>query len=252
MTVSVVMPAYNAEATIASAMASVRDQTDAGWELIVVDDGSTDRTAEIAAAAAAADKRIRLIRQRNQGVAAARNAAIEAATGRYLAFLDADDLWLPSKLERQLRFMSLRSSALSATAYRRQWGDKLGPFFHVPELITYATSLGSRPFISITVMVDTAQVRVRMPNISRGSLLPEDLVAWLGILRTGVVAHGLDEDLARYRSTEGSRSCSKAKCAYQVWRVYRDIERLDLARSSWYFAQYAWRSVASRVPWLWA
>src|SRR5688500_7031207 len=141
MTVSVVMPAYNAEATIASAMASVRAQTYAGWELIVVDDGSTDRTAEIAAGAAATDKRIRVIRQRNQGVAAARNAAIEAATGRYLAFLDADDLWLPSKLERQLCFMCLRSAALSATAYRRQWGDKLGPFFHVPELITYETSL---------------------------------------------------------------------------------------------------------------
>lgn len=251
MTVSVVMPAYNAEATIASAMASVCDQTYEDWELILVDDGSTDRTAELAGSAAASDKRIRLIRQRNQGVAAARNAAIEAATGRYLAFLDADDLWLPTKLERQVGFMSRRGSALSATAYRRQWGDKLGPFFHVPELITYQTSLSSRPFISITVMVDTAQVRVRMPNIGRGSLIPEDLVAWLGILRTGVVAHGLDEDLARYRTTEGSRSCNKAKCAYQVWRVYRDIERLDLASSSWYFAHYAMRSLVSRLPWLW-
>ena len=252
MTVSVVMPAYNAASTIGSAMRSVALQTHRDWELIVVDDGSTDQTAELAAAAAAADRRIRLIRQRNQGVAAARNAGIEAATGRYLAFLDADDTWLPEKLQRQRAFMQARGSAFSATGYRRAWGDRIGPFFHVPELITYETSLKSRPFISITVMVDSDQVRVRMPRIARGSLIPEDLVAWLAILRTGIVAHGLDEDLARYRVTAGSRSSSKLKCAYQVWRVYRDFERLDVASSSWYFAHYAMRSVASRVPWLWA
>jgi len=252
MIVSVVMPAYNAEATIWSAMTSVQLQTHEDWELIVVDDGSADRTAELAQRAAANDKRIRVIRQRNLGVAAARNAAIEAATGRYLAFLDADDAWLPEKLQRQLSFMSLRGSAFSATGYRRQWRHKLGPVFHVPEVITYETSLKSRPFISITVVVDSKQVRVRMPNIGRGSLIPEDLVAWLGILRTGVVAHGLDEDLARYRVVKGSRSCNKVKCACQVWRVYRDFERLDLASSSWYFAHYALHSVASRVPWLWA
>lgn len=251
-TVSVVMPAYNAAATIGSSIASVQQQTRGDWELIVVDDGSTDRTAELAETAAAEDPRIRVIRQRNRGVAAARNAGIDSARGRYLAFLDADDTWLPAKLERQLSFMSLKRSAFSATAYRRQWGDRLGPVFRVPEVITYTTSLKSRPFISITVMVDREQVRVRMPSITRGSLIPEDLVAWLEILRTGVVAHGLDEDLARYRVIEQSRSSNKLKCAYQVWRVYRDFEHLDLARSSWYFTHYAVRSVASRVPWLWA
>lgn len=252
MTVSVVMPAYNTEATILSAMMSVRLQTCQDWELIVVDDGSTDGTAELAQAAAATDGRIRLIRQCNRGVAAARNAAIEAATGRYLAFLDADDAWLPDKLSRQLSFMSERGAAFSATGYRREWGHKLGPVFHVPEVITYETSLKSRPFISITVMADREQVRVRMPDIGRGSLIPEDLVAWLGILRTGIVAHGLDEDLARYRVRPGSRSSNKVKCACQVWRVYRDFERLDLASSSWYFSHYAFNSLASRVPRLWA
>ncbi len=252
MTVSVVMPAFNAEATIASAVASVRRQTRGDWELIVVDDGSADRTAALAEMAAALDRRIRVIRQRNQGVSAARNAGIEAATGRYLAFLDADDTWLPGKLQRQVSFMSAGERAFSVTGYRRQWGDRLGPVFHVPEVITYETSLKSRPFISITVMVDREQVRVRMPSIARGSLIPEDLVAWLAVLRTGIVAHGLDEDLARYRVMNGSRSSNKMKCAYQVWRVYRDFERLDLASSCWYFSHYAARSVATRVPWLWA
>jgi teichuronic acid biosynthesis glycosyltransferase TuaG len=250
--VSVVMPAYNAEATLESSIRSVQAQTREDWELIVVDDGSADRTVELAQAAAAADPRIRVIRQRNRGVAAARNVGIDAARGRYLAFLDADDTWLPGKLSRQLAFMSWHDSALSATAYRRQWRDRLGPLFHVPDVITYETSLKSRPFISITVMVDTWQVRVRMPSIARGSLIPEDLVAWLSILRDGVVAHGLDEDLARYRVMDQSRSSNKLKCAYQVWRVYRDFERLDVVSSSWYFTHYAVRSVASRIPWLWA
>lgn len=250
--VSVVMPAYNAEATICSAMMSVCLQTHEDWELIVVDDGSTDRTSELAQTAAANDKRIRVIRQSNRGVAAARNVAIEAATRRYLAFLDADDAWLPNKLRRQLSFMSPRGYAFSATGYRREWRHKLGPLFHVPEVITYETSLKSRPFISITVMIDSEQVKVRMPNIGRGSLIPEDLVAWLSILRTGIVARGLDEDLARYKVTDNSRSSNKLKCAYQVWRVYRDFERLNLRSSSWYFTNYALRSLTSRVPWLWA
>src|SRR5690349_24440198 len=115
MTVSVVMPAFNAEATIASAVASVRRQTRGDWELVVVDDGSADRTAALAEMAAALDRRIRVIRQRNQGVSAARNAGIEAATGRYLAFLDADDTWLPGKLQRQVSFMSAGERAFSVT-----------------------------------------------------------------------------------------------------------------------------------------
>ncbi|HYG55797.1 MAG TPA: glycosyltransferase family 2 protein [Burkholderiales bacterium] len=249
--VSVILPAYNAAATLGFAVQSVRRQTWRDWELIVVDDGSRDGTAELAQELARLEGRLRLIRQPNRGVSAARNAGIEAARGRYLAFLDADDLWLPRKLARQLEFMRRIGSPFSATAYRRQWGARLGPVFHVPRLITYETSLKSRPFISITVMADREQVRVRMPDIGRSSRIPEDLVAWLAILRTGVVAHGLDEDLARYRMVQGSRSANKLACAYQVWRVYRDFERLDVPSASWYFAHYAVRSVGTRVPWLW-
>jgi len=249
--VSVVLPAYNAARTLAGSIASVRAQTWSDWELIVVDDGSRDATAELAQELGRLDRRIRLIRQRNRGVSAARNAGIDAARGRYLAFLDADDRWLPRKLARQLEFMQSIDSPFSATAYRRQWGARLGPVFHVPRVITYETSLKSRPFISITVMLDREQVRVRMPEIGPASRIPEDLVAWLAILRTGVVAHGLDEDLARYCVTRGSRSANKLACAYQVWRVYRDFERLDVPSASWYFAHYAVRSVGTRVPWLW-
>jgi len=118
--VSIIMPAFNATLTLPHSLASVRQQNYPYWELLVIDDGSSDNTAAYTAEQARNDPRIKLIRQTsNQGVAAARNAGIAAAQGQYIAFLDADDLWLPNKLSRQITAMQENSATVSMTAYYR-------------------------------------------------------------------------------------------------------------------------------------
>jgi teichuronic acid biosynthesis glycosyltransferase TuaG len=236
--VSIVMPAFNAQAYLGETMESVLAQSRAEWELIVVDDCSTDGTYEIAAAYGARDTRIRVVRlERSSGPAMARNAAIEAASGRYVAFLDSDDLWLPQKLERQLDFMRRRGAALGFTAYRRISADgaRVGRMIHVPPRLDYRALLGNTAIATSTAIVD----RARVGPIRMVKTYYDDFALWLEITRRGFYAVGLDEDLMRYRVVAGSVSRNKGRSAMMVWRTYREVERLGLIQSSWAFARYA-------------
>ena len=126
--VSIISPAYNAAAFIEQAVKSVQAQDYQNWEMLITDDCSNDNTREIVAALNKIDPRVKLIKQpKNGGPAAARNASVLAATGRYVAFLDSDDWWLPEKLGRQLEFMQRHNAALSYTSYRRVDRDGLNP-----------------------------------------------------------------------------------------------------------------------------
>lgn len=239
--VSIITPAFNASRTIGQTIRSVQGQTFQNWEMIVVDDRSTDDTCAIVKNFAASDSRIRLQQQLiNGGPARARNAALKTAEGRYIAFLDSDDYWLPEKLERQLTFMTAKDVALSYTFYRRfrEGGESLEPLVQLPRTLAYKDLLKNTAIACLTVMVD----RERTGPIEFPVIRHEDYALWLRLLKQGFVAHGLMEDLARYRVSGGSVSGNKLKSATWVWNIYRTVEKLSLPYASWCFVNYVWNA----------
>jgi teichuronic acid biosynthesis glycosyltransferase TuaG len=245
--VSIVTPAHNAERFLAETIRSVQAQTYAHWEMWIVDDLSTDRTSTIVAEFAAADHRIRRLGlDKNHGPAAARNAGMDAARGRFVAFLDADDLWLPEKLARQLAFAEQTGAPFTFTSYHMidEQGRALGRSVRVPESIDYRGLLKNTTIGCLTVMLDRERLgSARMPALRKH----EDLALWFELLKRGLVARGLQEDLARYRIVRGSRSRDKLATATHMWSVYREVEKLSLLDSLWCYTHYAWR--ASRRHW---
>ena len=236
--ISIVMPAYNAARFLPETIASVVAQTCRDWELLVADDCSTDDTRRVVARHAAGDARIRLIAlPRNGGPAMARQAALEVARGRFIAFLDSDDLWLPGKLQRQLEFMRSTGVAFSCTAFRRisADGSRAGRIVHVPPRLTYHQLLGNTAVATSTAVLD----RDLTGPFRMVKTYYDDFALWLEITRRGFPACGLDEDLMRYRVTGGSVSRNKLRSAMKVWRLYRDVERLSLGPAYWAFARYA-------------
>lgn len=237
--VSVITPAFNASPFIAEAVRSVLAQTFGDLEMLVVDDCSKDDTVDIVSSFASADARVRVIRrEENGGPAAARNTALEQAAGRYVAFLDSDDLWLSGKLEAQLRFMRDRDAALSYTQYRRisVTGDLLSPVIPIPRELDYRKLLKHNALATSTVIVD----RQKTGEVRMTRTYYDDFALWLKILKRGFTAHGLRKDLVRYRVVAGSWSRNKLRSAYHTWKTYREVERLSLLPAAWYLAHYAW------------
>ena len=236
--VSVIVPAYSAAAYIERTIESVRAQSYPHWEMLVADDCSPDATRALVRHWAARDERIRLIElERNGGPAAARNAALQRAQGRWIAFLDSDDLWLPQKLERSLAHARERRAALVFTGYRRisHDGSRTGAYIGVPATLTYRQLLGNTAIATSTVLIDRAVAGdVRMERVYY-----DDFACWLSILKRGHVAHGLDEDLMRYRVLAQSVSRNKGRSAREVWKTYRAVERLGILPAAWHFSRYA-------------
>lgn len=236
--VSIVTPAYKAENSINDTIRSVLEQTYPHWEMLVIDDCSPDRTREVVTSWVKKDRRVHLIAKReNGGPAAARNAGIAAATGRWLAFLDSDDVWLPQKLERTLVHAKRNASPLTFTGFRRINfnASKTGRYISVPSTITYSQLLRNTVIATSTVIVD----RERVGQITMKNTYYDDFSCWLDILRPGRTAYGLNEDLMRYRIVQGSVSRDKRISASKVWRAYREIERLSFPVALWCFASYA-------------
>ncbi|NMH75169.1 glycosyltransferase family 2 protein [Bacillus sp. RO2] len=245
--VSVITPSYNAEKFIAATIESVRTQTYTNWEMIIVDDCSKDTTREILKEYAALDPRIKpIFLEENSGAAVARNTALKAAQGDYVAFLDSDDLWVPDKLEKQLAFMQKNDYAFSFTAYNLmdEDGKPLDKVIDVPKQIDYKGLLKNTIIGCLTVMIDTRKVEpLQMPLIRTR----QDFALWLKVLRQGHIAYGMQEPLANYRIVEGSISSNKLKTAKRNWYVYREIEKLSLPYASWCFVNYAFYAIKKRV-----
>jgi teichuronic acid biosynthesis glycosyltransferase TuaG len=245
-TVSVITPVYNAARFLPAHLACVRAQTSGDYEHVVVDDGSSDETPAILARAAAGDARIRVIRQANAGAHAARNAALAAARGRYIAFLDADDLWLPQKIEHQLAFMRRGGYAMSYHQYRTIGEDgamlSSKPLW-MPKRVDYRGYLRLNGTIgNLTVMIDREQMGdFRMPDTGA-----EDFALFLQLLKKHP-AYGMFEDLARHRVVAGSLSANKANAIGWIWDVYRKQEGLGLVTSVYYMALYGARGVYKNV-----
>lgn len=248
--VSVIVPVYNAEKFIREAMDSVRAQTYENWELLLVEDGSSDGSVDVITGyiAKTQETRIRLIRQpSNQGAARARNRGVREAVGRYIAYLDADDLWMPEKLEHELRFMEEKDAAFAFTGYEfaDEHGVGLGKVVRVPETLVYRQALSNTTIFTTTVMFDT--VRISKELLEMPEIKSEDTALWWRILRTGYIAYGLDENLVRYRRSGRTLSSNKLRAIRRIWNLYRKAEGLNLARSIWHFCFWAIRAVWRRV-----
>jgi glycosyltransferase involved in cell wall biosynthesis len=244
--VSVITPVWNAAATLAAAVASVEAQSVADWEMLVVDDGSTDGSRALAADLARRDARIRpLGLPGNRGPAAARNAGIGAARGRFLAFLDADDLWHPEKLAVQLGYMAREGAPFVFSAYRRvdAAGRPLGTV-RVPARVTHAGLLKGNVIGCSTAVYDTAHFgKVEMPPLRRR----QDFGLWLALLARGGAAHGLADVLADYRVRPGSLSADKLAAVGATWALYREVAGLGRARAGYYLAHNLARGLAKRL-----
>jgi teichuronic acid biosynthesis glycosyltransferase TuaG len=239
--VSIITPSWNVEGLIGETIGSVKAQTMGDWELLIADDCSTDQTTAVVERHAASDPRIKLIRQpRNGGPALARQVAIERAQGRFLAFLDSDDLWLPTKLERQIDFAQNNRAALSYTAFRRidEAGSVTGRLITVPDSLNYEQLLKNTSIATLTALVD----RDIAGNVAMKNEPYDDFCLWLSILKTGHVAYGLNEDLARYRVRGVSVSSRRLRSAGWVWHIYRNVEHLSLAKSAWSLSHWATRA----------
>lgn len=236
--VSIITPAFRASSYVSETIQSVISQSYANWEMLIVDDCSPDDTREIVRSWCVKDPRIKLICQdRNGGPAAARNAALEVAQGRWIAFLDSDDLWLPKKLELQLDFQRSHGAKVTFTGFRRMSADgaQTGCLINIPERITYRQLLGNTVIATSTVIVDheiSGTFRMK-------AMYYDDFGCWLDLLRGGDIALGLQADLMRYRVVSQSVSRNKKNSARQVWRTYRTVEGLGLLQASWYFVNYA-------------
>ena len=247
--VSVIVPVYNCDKFIAETIECVCAQTYSNWEMLLVDDCSPDGSAEIITSYAARDERIRYIKlPENSGAAVARNTGLSHANGRYIAYLDADDLWRPQKLERQLAFMSANGVFFTCCDYDkiREDGSSLGKVVHMPKTFTYEQLLRNTIIQTVGVVVDRCGVNdelMNMPNVRRG----QDMATWLQILKSGVRFMGQNEVLASYRTVSGSLSSNKFRAMQRTWNIYRNIEKLSLFKSLVCMAGWAWHACLKRI-----
>lgn len=243
--VSVIMPAYNAEKFIAEAIQSVQNQVFEKWEMIVVDDASTDKTVGIVRKIMATDGRIRiLINEKNIGQGLTRNKAIEVAKGRYIAFLDSDDLWTPNKLEKQLAILNSTGAAMTHTSYG--YIDVNGHVIKGPLRVStlpigYSYLLKRTEIGCLTAIYDTNIVGKKyMPDLPRS----QDYALWLSILREGHVSAPVDEVLAFYRIHDNNISKNKWKKIPYHWIVLRKYEQLRFFKSIYFMVMWAARGVS--------
>ena len=237
--VSIITANYNAQKFIADTIESVLAQTYTNWEMIIVDDCSSDDSIEIIKQYMQQDKRIKLIElKNNSGAAIARNQAIEKAQGRYIAFLDSDDLWKSDKLEKQISFMLENKYSFTYTNYNLidENNIEYGKTFEAPKYVSYKDLLKTCSIGCLTAIYDTQYLgKVYMPVI----LKRQDYALWLKILKMIDKAYCLEESLAIYRTRSNSISSNKLKAAQYQWRIYREIEKLNIITSSYYFIHYA-------------
>ena len=245
--VSIITPSHNSSLFIKDCIESVQNQSYTNWEMLIVDDASKDNSVELIQSISNNDSRIKLIAlTKNVGAAEARNEALAHSKGKYIAFLDSDDIWLSSKLEKQIKFMQSSKCAFSFTAYQpmSENGSQKFSEIHVPSKIDYHSYLKNTIIGCLTVIIDKEQTGdFRMPNI-RSS---HDMALWLDIMKRGFKAYGLNETLAYYRLVSNSNTSKKWKAAIEVWKVYRTIEKLSIGYSLLCFIGYSYNAIKKRI-----
>lgn len=240
--VSIIVPMYNAEKFIGKTIESVLAQTYQNWEMLIMNDVSTDNSLAIVSVYAKKDERIKIVNtEKNVGVVKGRNFLIDLASGKYIAFLDADDYWHNEKLKKQIKFMKEKNASISCTEYTRvkENEEKINDVI-IKEEISYNDMLRNNYLGCLTVMYDAEKIGKRyFKELEKN----EDYVLWLEIVKDVNTIYGLKENLAYYRVLDNSRSSNKVKTAKVRWDIYRKIEKLSLLKSIYYFLHYAIRAV---------
>lgn len=248
--VSIVVPVYHAENYIRETCDSVRGQRYENWELLLVVDGREDPTISVIEEYIREnhEERIRLlIQEENKGAALARNYGVKESKGRYITYLDADDLWKQDKLEKELAFLEEKDAAFVFTGYEfaDETGKGTGKVVRVPEKLVYKEALKNTTIFTSTVMFDTAKINkdlLEMPNMRS-----EDTALWWKVLRSGYDAYGLDENLVYYRRPAKSLSSNKLVAIQRIWKLYRKAEGLSVPYSCYNFCFWAVKAVLRRV-----
>ena len=245
--VSIIMPCYNAECYIAQSIESVLAQTYQNWELLITDDGSTDKSVEIISKYSKNDDRINvMVSDEHQGIARTRNMSISRAKGRFVAFLDSDDIWYPEKLEKQVEYMLEHELAFTYSSYEiiDYQGNPKNRIVKDAGVMSYKKYLRNTIICCGTVVVDREKTGHFPTPIIKTS---EDMSLWLNIMKRGFDAYPVPGPLHKYRITPGSASSNKFKAACDVWRVYRKIEKLSLPASVFNFVCYTFNAVKKHV-----
>ena len=271
--VSIVVPVYNAAPYIRETMLSVFNQSLRDWELILVDDASTDASVAVIRDTAAeagitvydlplkeredpwgreeSEKgtgEVILLRLReNRGAAGARNVGIRAAAGRFLAFLDADDLWLPEKLFLETAFLRENKAAFAFTAYEfgTEKAERTGKIVHVPKTLDFEHALTRTIIFTSTVMFDLQ--KISREEIFMRKIGSEDSATWWRILKSGKLAYGLDSVLTIYRRPAGSLSANKWVAVKRTWILYRKVAGLNRLKSMRCLVGWAVRATLRRI-----
>lgn len=246
LVVSIVMPVHNGGQFVEEAICSVLAQTYKEFELIVVDDGSTDDTRKVVEGLANRDSRIRVIVRNNASGSPAvpRNLGLDVARGKYVAFLDSDDIWYPTKLEKQVEFMLEKKAVVSYAAYRRIRRDgRCLQRVQVPEILSYRELLMNSAIAMSSAMVDRGTIGDKR-FVQQGH---EDYEFWLRIVKKHGRCFGLNEELLRYRVVEGSVSSGKLTAVLWTWRIYRQNEGLSVLHAIWCLANYGFRAAVKRL-----
>ena len=245
--ISIIIPVYNAEKYITDTIESIERQTYTNYEAIFIDDKSTDNSVEIIKKYAQKNKQMKIIElKRKVGVARARNIGIRKSKGRFLTFLDADDIWFDNKLESQLKFIKKNNYGFTYCSYMymNDSGTKITKMTKIKEKTDYNYSLLNIRILPVTAMIDLYQIPKRycyMPDV-----MIEDVVTWWKILKKGYIAYGQNEALVYYRRTKNSRSSKKYVNAYYRWKAYRDIEKLSIFKTIYCFLNYVINAILKR------
>ncbi len=238
--VSIIMPLYNGADFLESTVHSVQAQTVSDWELIIIEDCSTDESRSLAERLAAEDPRIRLLKNpRNMGTAASRMKGIRESRGQWLAFLDCDDLWLPDKLEKQLPLLETADVVYSSYQMIDE-NDRTIRVYRTRNTVNFELMLEENYIGCSSVILR----RELFDYIGfRKDFYHEDYVLWLELIQQGAIFCGIDEVLMQYRLRRNARSSGKLKCAVERWRIYRQFLELPLWKSLICFLRYGWNGL---------
>ena len=245
--VSIITPVFNAEKFITDTVESVLGQTYDNWELILVNDHSDDNTKD-KVNPYLKDKRIRWVDlEDGRGAATARNKGIDLANGRFVTFLDADDLWQKNKLEKQVSFMLEKDCEFSFTSYEftDESGKPNGTKALVPRRISYKQALKNTTIFTSTVMLDIEKLSkrdIKMPDVPS-----EDTATWWKVLKKVPKAYGLQGVFSYYRRSKNTLSSDKREAVKRIWNLYRNVEKIGFVKSLYYFCFYAINAIRRRI-----
>ena len=245
--VSIITPVYNAERFLSDTIKSVQNQTYKNWEILLIDDCSKDNSAQIIKQFQKYDDRIKYIKlEKNSGASVSRNTGIKNAKGRFIAFVDSDDIWKPEKLEIQIKYMLKENLGFTFTSYRymKENGELTNKIAKAPSKINYNGLLKNTIIGCSTVVIDREIVDYfEMPLVRRG----QDTATWLQILRKEKYAYGIEQDLVNYRLVGESLSSNKIIALKRTWNTYRNVEKLGLLKSSYVFCFYVFNAIKKRI-----